>query len=128
VASHLDEIPTNSKGVVVLHWYLHLGRASHNIYRQHIQNAKQSIKRLTERSPNIKIFIKGPHSVQYWYHIEPHDYAALVLSILLVHDKEYHLLLYIYPVGIVSCHVSFGGLSKQDIIFSNNLSVSEKEI
>ena len=75
VASHLDEIPTNSKGVVVLHWYLHLGRASHNIYRQHIQNAKQSIKRLTERSPNIKIFIKGPHSVQYWYHIEPHDYV-----------------------------------------------------
>ena len=55
-------------------------------------------------------------------------YAALVLSILLVHDKEYHLLLYIYPVGIVSCHVSFGGLSKQDIVFSNNLSVSEKEI
>ena len=60
VASHLDEIPTNSKGVVVLHWYLHLGRASHNIYRQHIQNAKQSIKRLQNVHLTSKYLSKAP--------------------------------------------------------------------
>jgi hypothetical protein len=75
VGSRLDEIPGNSNAIIILHWYLHVARASYVNYREHIQNAKTSILRLYERSPNVRILIKGPHSVQYFSNIEPHDYV-----------------------------------------------------
>ena len=75
VGSRLDEIPGNSNAIIILHWYLHVARASYVNYREHIQNAKTSILKLYERSPNVRILIKGPHSVQYYGNIEPHDYV-----------------------------------------------------
>jgi hypothetical protein len=36
---------------------------------------RKRILRLYERSPNVRILIKGPHSVQYFSNIEPHDYV-----------------------------------------------------
>lgn len=74
VGSRLDEIGSNSNAIIVLHWYLHIARSPHTVYREHIRNARHAIDRLLKRSPGVEIFIKGPHAVTHPLNIEPHDY------------------------------------------------------
>ncbi|XP_060085019.1 NXPE family member 4-like [Ylistrum balloti] len=78
VAFRLDEIPANSSDIVVLHWYLHIARVSHKIFREHVRNAKESVIRLLKRAPNIKIFIKGPHALTYVTNMLPYDFIRQI--------------------------------------------------
>ncbi|XP_021376491.1 NXPE family member 2-like isoform X2 [Mizuhopecten yessoensis] len=70
----LDEIPANSSDIVVLHWYLHIARVSHDIFREHVRNARQAVLRLVKRAPNVDIFIKGPHSLTYVDNLLPYNF------------------------------------------------------
>ncbi|KAK3092367.1 hypothetical protein FSP39_001998 [Pinctada imbricata] len=75
VASRLDDISADSKGIVVLHWYLHTARIPPWAYREHVINAKIAVLNLLRRAPNVSLFIKGPHAIMYKGNTSPHDFA-----------------------------------------------------
>ncbi|XP_046554958.1 NXPE family member 3-like [Haliotis rubra] len=58
---HLDEIPSGSRDIVLIHLYAHFLFYPVHMFRAQIQRIKQAIQRLLMRSPDIKIAIKGPH-------------------------------------------------------------------
>ncbi|XP_033737448.1 NXPE family member 3-like [Pecten maximus] len=97
VASRIDELPGNKSAIVILHWFGHLTRTTHQQYRDHIRSAKKALHRLLRRSPNSSIFIKGPHSFTYRIFLEPFDYISRVYQQILyeefrdLQDKVYYI-------------------------------------
>ncbi|XP_067670197.1 NXPE family member 3-like [Haliotis asinina] len=58
---HLDEIPSGSRDIVLIHLYAHFLLYPVRMFRAQIQRIRPAVQRLLIRSPNIKIAIKGPH-------------------------------------------------------------------
>ncbi|XP_071086003.1 NXPE family member 3-like [Haliotis cracherodii] len=58
---HLDEIPSGSRDIVLIHLYAHFLFYPVHMFRSQIQRIRPAVQRLLERAPDIKIAIKGPH-------------------------------------------------------------------
>ncbi|XP_060065614.1 NXPE family member 3-like [Ylistrum balloti] len=87
VAFRLDKIPANSKAIVIIHWYAHIVRCcDHIALRQHVRNAKEAIVRLLARSPDVKIFIKGPHLVTYFNARKPYKFVGMFVEQVLLEE------------------------------------------
>ncbi|XP_033761162.1 NXPE family member 3-like [Pecten maximus] len=81
VAYRLDRIPGKSTAIIIIHWYAHIARCcDHVALREHVRNAKTSIMRLLKRSPDVQIFIKGPHLITYHNAIKPYAYIGMFVE------------------------------------------------
>ena len=75
VANRLNSVPAGSKGIVLLHWYLHTARVGPATYREHVVNARDAVSKLIKRAPEVSVFIKGPHAHLFKRNTSPHDYV-----------------------------------------------------
>lgn len=74
VSSRLSEIGSNREAIILIHWYLHFARyLTPELYRLHVKNAVVAIKHLIQRSPKVKVLLKGPHSHTYARTMVPYD-------------------------------------------------------
>ncbi|XP_069120350.1 NXPE family member 3-like isoform X2 [Argopecten irradians] len=86
VAFRIDSMPGDKPVILMLHWFSHLARTTPYKYREHVRSAKLAIIRLLKRSPDSRIFIKGPHAYTYFTFLEPIDYMGL-LYIQILHEE-----------------------------------------
>ena len=73
IANILDGISAN-KAIILIHYWLHISRVPISVFRNRVHNLIQPIKNLLERSPEIKVAIKGPHSMTFYEELSPLDY------------------------------------------------------
>ncbi|XP_046549617.1 NXPE family member 3-like [Haliotis rubra] len=73
---NVDEIPSGSNDLVVIHMYAHFTNHQPHVYRESIRRTANAVKRLLQRSPKVIVGIKGPHYYTYpdnlaggWSHI-----------------------------------------------------------
>ena len=90
VAYRLNSIPAGSRGIVLLHWFLHTARISSTAYREHVINARDAVIRLIQRAPEVSVFIKGPHAHSFRGNTSPHDYIRRANEQVL-YEEFYHL-------------------------------------
>ncbi|OWF48792.1 NXPE family member 3 [Mizuhopecten yessoensis] len=74
-AKRLDDIPAGDNRIILIHLWMHMLRISVHAFRHHVRQIRQAIERLIQRSPNVHISIKGPHTYTYKDQL-PVDYAA----------------------------------------------------
>ncbi|XP_046563522.1 NXPE family member 3-like [Haliotis rubra] len=58
---HLDEIPSGSRDIVLIHLYAHFQVFPLHVFKARMKYIRLATERLLIRSPDIKIVIKGPH-------------------------------------------------------------------
>ncbi|ESP01003.1 hypothetical protein LOTGIDRAFT_172839 [Lottia gigantea] len=61
VEIYLNEIPSNSKTIFVIHLYAHFIRQHYSVFRNHIRSLKIPLRDALKRNKGLKIAIKGPH-------------------------------------------------------------------
>ncbi|ESP01000.1 hypothetical protein LOTGIDRAFT_172836 [Lottia gigantea] len=61
VEIYLNEIPSNSKTIFVIHLYAHFIRQHYSVFRNHIRSLKIPLRDALKRNKELKIAIKGPH-------------------------------------------------------------------
>ncbi|XP_021374096.1 NXPE family member 3-like [Mizuhopecten yessoensis] len=87
VAYRLDIIPGNSTAIVIIHWYAHIARCcDHIALREHVRHAKAAIMRLLMRSPDVQVFIKGPHLITYPKDHKPYAYIGMFVEQILIEE------------------------------------------
>ncbi|XP_033752837.1 NXPE family member 3-like isoform X2 [Pecten maximus] len=97
VGSWLDEISNDRPIVVVIHFYYHLAKATLEVYKAMVRDAREALLRLWKRAPDTVVFIQGPHSITYKSVIEPLDYIRRCYSQIWydelkgLHDKLVYL-------------------------------------
>ncbi|XP_046550145.1 NXPE family member 3-like isoform X2 [Haliotis rubra] len=58
---HLDEIPSGSRDIVLIHLYAHFQLFPLHVFKARMKHIRLATERLLIRAPDIKIAIKGPH-------------------------------------------------------------------
>ncbi|XP_069104546.1 NXPE family member 4-like isoform X2 [Argopecten irradians] len=87
VAARLDKIPSKSNAIVLIHWFGHIARCcDHVVFREHVRNAKTALIKLLERSPDVQIFIKGPHLMKYIHILPPFAYIGMYVEQVLLEE------------------------------------------
>lgn len=110
IASLISDIGANSTAIILVHWYLHFAvYLDHNTYREHVRNAKVAIQKLVKRSPEVKIFIKGPHATREKISLVPYDFVARYMEQVLyeefpdMQNTVYYLNVWDITVGSENC-------------------------
>ena len=62
VSTVMDAIPNNTQVVLVFSNFNHLIRYHYSVFQIRMRKISNSARRLLQRNPNTKIFIKGPHT------------------------------------------------------------------
>ncbi|XP_060082653.1 NXPE family member 3-like [Ylistrum balloti] len=88
VGSWLDEIATDRPLVVVIHFYYHLTKATIDVYKAMVKDARAALIRLWNRAPDTVVFIQGPHSITYKAVLEPLDYIRRCYSQIWYEELE----------------------------------------
>ncbi|OWF49200.1 NXPE family member 4-like isoform X1 [Mizuhopecten yessoensis] len=87
VAHRLDKIPGNSSAIVIIHWYAHIARCCDHVdLRDHVRHAKAAVVRLLTRSPDVQVFIKGPHLITYINANKPYAYIGMFVEQVLLEE------------------------------------------
>ncbi|XP_071114190.1 NXPE family member 4-like [Haliotis cracherodii] len=60
--SYIDEIPSRSRDIVVIHFYIHFMAYHPDLYRLHVRRTGQSVAELKKRAPDTLVFVKGSHA------------------------------------------------------------------
>lgn len=109
VSSRLKEIGPQSNAIIIIHWYLHFARfLDPNKFREHVQNAKAAIVELLKRSPDVYIFIKGPHAITFPPFLLPYDFIRRYMEEVLyeefrdLQNSVYYLQFWDMTVGTVN--------------------------
>ncbi|XP_033759509.1 NXPE family member 3-like [Pecten maximus] len=126
VANRLDRIPGKSVAIVIVHWYAHIARCcDHVAFREHVRNAKVAMTRLLKRSPDVQIFIKGPHLVKYFRALKPYAYIGMFVEQVLLEELHDLMDRIIYldqwDMSVAKENVNIHPDSKLDEISLNNL-------
>ncbi|XP_071116858.1 NXPE family member 3-like [Haliotis cracherodii] len=58
----IDEVPTGSRDILLIHLYAHFQYHHPSVLRNNLRHVAQSVKRLLQRAPDVVVAIKGPHS------------------------------------------------------------------
>ncbi|KAK7491976.1 hypothetical protein BaRGS_00016822 [Batillaria attramentaria] len=58
----LDQIPATGNYVIMIHLYSHFFNVHPGIYAYHVRDAARGVRRLLDRNPLAKVFIRGPHA------------------------------------------------------------------
>ena len=74
VSRVLDSVPANNNSIILIHLWLHMARVPVEVYRTKVHNIRISAEKLLQRSPEVTIVIKGPHSLTYKPELIPVDY------------------------------------------------------
>ena len=64
-AQYIDEISENERAIVVVHLYMHVVNFHQSVFELKMKLIVATIENLLKRNPNVKVFVKGPHSYQY---------------------------------------------------------------
>ncbi|XP_069104857.1 NXPE family member 4-like isoform X2 [Argopecten irradians] len=87
VSFRLDKIPAKSNAIVIIHWFAHIARCcDHIALREHVRAAKVSIVKLLKRSPDVQIFIKGPHLITFLNARKPYAYIGMFVEQVLLEE------------------------------------------
>ena len=79
IAAYLDEIPSYSKGlVIVVHMFTHLISFPSKIFRDRINAIQKSARQLLDRNKDIKVLIKGPHTFKNLYSYNYYLYRSII--------------------------------------------------
>ena len=60
----MDRIPAGSGSyVIVIHLYMHFSQAHTAVYALHARDTARAVRRVLDRNPGVRVFIRGPHAV-----------------------------------------------------------------
>ncbi|XP_046576402.1 NXPE family member 3-like [Haliotis rubra] len=62
---HIDDIPSGSNDLVIVHIYAHFRFHHPRVFRESIRRAAQSVRKLLQRSPRAVVGIKGTHYFRF---------------------------------------------------------------
>ena len=90
VSAVMDAIPNNARVVLVFGIFNHFIRFHHSVYQIRIRKTSNSVRKLLQRNPNTKIFIKGPHTFKNKRNIDLDYHGYLFKHIIYEEFKDLH--------------------------------------
>ena len=90
VSAVMDAIPNNTQVVLVFGNFNHLIRYHHSVFQIRMRKISNSARRLLQRNPNTKIFIKGPHTFNNKRNIDLDYHGYLFKHIIYEEFKDLH--------------------------------------
>ncbi|XP_021351293.1 NXPE family member 4-like [Mizuhopecten yessoensis] len=78
VANRLNNVGSHNNSIILIHIWAHFVRIPPFVFRQHIRGISNSARSLLRRSPEVSIYIKGPHAILDRESVAPSDYLQRV--------------------------------------------------